>query len=96
MYRSEEDTIRKLIKIEEEAKHKMTKNAVYDHVQYECNQVRETYDAKFVQISEKLDNEVSILNNKLTSMKLLNEKRDTRLDFVAKDLARYKSEEVDK
>ena len=41
VYRSEEDTIRKLIRVEESIKPMMTKNSVYDHVQAEIDKVIE-------------------------------------------------------
>lgn len=40
IYRSEEDTIRKLIKIEGEVKNKMNTSSVYDHVQYESDNIK--------------------------------------------------------
>lgn len=53
IYRTEEDTIRKLIKIESEVKNKMNKNSVYDHVQYESDIIKEGVQVDLKTVEEK-------------------------------------------
>jgi uncharacterized protein YlaN (UPF0358 family) len=87
IYRMEEDTIRKLIKIESEVKLKMNTNNVYDHVEYEWNQVKDQYDVKLGQLTEKFESEFSMLTNKFTSMKLSTEKRDKKIEYLSKEIS---------
>jgi len=89
LYRMEEDTIRKLIKIEEEVKHKMNKTNVYDHVQYELSHSEEQNNIKLAQLTEKTDSECININNKLITMKLTNEKRDMKIQHLTKQLVMY-------
>lgn len=53
IYKIEEDTIKKIIKIETEVKNKMDTSSVYDHVSYATDNLRQEQN----KIIEKLENQ---------------------------------------
>ena len=76
VYRSEEDTIRKLIKIEESIKPMMTKNSVYDYVEAGVNKVLDDCTQKFETHVSKVETDIGIVYNNIRTMELINDKRD--------------------
>ncbi|CAI2359055.1 unnamed protein product [Moneuplotes crassus] len=77
VYKIEEDTIKKLIRLNDQLKNKMDINSVYDHVQFETKAIKEEQKNAIEDITTKLENrfnklhtkylEIDIKNNQITS-----------------------------
>ncbi|CAI2387257.1 unnamed protein product [Moneuplotes crassus] len=86
IYKIEEDTIKKLIRIESQLKSKMEINSVYDHVQYEIEAVKENYLKLIDDMGTRIDNKMRKINTKCLEMEIKDNQMTSSLSNLSNQI----------